>query len=248
MTTQEFSIEFDILYNNLATNAAPHINAYEKSVFLTKAQSDIVVELYSGRNQLGLSFESNEEVREYLKTLITQSTWGKLLESAATKMVEGTPYYSVEVERPTDEAKNNVLFTIKEEIREAYTVANKITYKVYPVIPVTHDTLHNVLNNPFKGPKAGKRVLRLDEDKTKVTLYMANVPNTSYEYRETYLKYPSPIVIYEEGMEDLPIGYETVKHSSQECALPYSLHNMILERAVLLAKMAYVGGQTQLQQ
>ena len=42
MTTSEFSNEFDVLYNNIASNAAPGINEYEKSVFLTRAQSEIV--------------------------------------------------------------------------------------------------------------------------------------------------------------------------------------------------------------
>ena len=37
MTTPEFSNEFDVLYNNIMSNAAPGLNEYEKSVFLTKA-------------------------------------------------------------------------------------------------------------------------------------------------------------------------------------------------------------------
>ena len=37
MTTQEFSLEFDILYNNITSNQAPGLTEYEKSVFLTKA-------------------------------------------------------------------------------------------------------------------------------------------------------------------------------------------------------------------
>ena len=37
MTLEEFSNEFDILYNNSMSNAAPGVDEYEKSVFLTKA-------------------------------------------------------------------------------------------------------------------------------------------------------------------------------------------------------------------
>ena len=37
MTTQEFSNEMDIQYNNVMSNAAPGLDEYEKSVFLTKA-------------------------------------------------------------------------------------------------------------------------------------------------------------------------------------------------------------------
>ena len=41
MTIQEFSNEFDILYNNSMSNAAPGLNEYEKSVFLTQAQESL---------------------------------------------------------------------------------------------------------------------------------------------------------------------------------------------------------------
>ena len=54
MTTEEFEREFDILYNNIMSNAAPSIDAYEKSVFLTKAQEEVVTALYAG------SFEASE--------------------------------------------------------------------------------------------------------------------------------------------------------------------------------------------
>ena len=42
MTSEEFSNQFDVLYNNITSNQAPGLNEYEKSVFLTKAQSEIV--------------------------------------------------------------------------------------------------------------------------------------------------------------------------------------------------------------
>ena len=42
MTTQEFSLEFDLLYNNISSNQAPGLTEYEKSTFLTQAQEEIV--------------------------------------------------------------------------------------------------------------------------------------------------------------------------------------------------------------
>ena len=38
----EFSQKFDILFNNLMSNAAPEIDEFEKSVILTKAQREII--------------------------------------------------------------------------------------------------------------------------------------------------------------------------------------------------------------
>lgn len=42
MTNQEFSDQFDVLYNSITSNQAPGLDEYEKSVFLTKAQNEIV--------------------------------------------------------------------------------------------------------------------------------------------------------------------------------------------------------------
>ena len=42
MTATEFSNEFDLSYNNIMSNAAPGLNEYEKSVFLTKAQEELI--------------------------------------------------------------------------------------------------------------------------------------------------------------------------------------------------------------
>ena len=42
MNNSEFSNEFDVLYNNVMSNKAPGLDEYEKSVFLTKAQKQII--------------------------------------------------------------------------------------------------------------------------------------------------------------------------------------------------------------
>jgi hypothetical protein len=73
MSNTEFSNQFDVLYNNIMSNAAPGLNEYEKSVFLTQAQRDIVIGIYNGREVPGLSFESVEESRRYLSELVNES-------------------------------------------------------------------------------------------------------------------------------------------------------------------------------
>ena len=49
MTTVDFNIEFDLLYNNALSNSAPEINLYEKSLFLTQAQEEIIKESYDNK-------------------------------------------------------------------------------------------------------------------------------------------------------------------------------------------------------
>lgn len=223
MTTQEFSIEFDILYNNLASNAAPPLNEYEKSVFLTKAQSDIVLELYSGRNNLGLAFEGSEEVRRYLHPLVKQNNITLIPGSDGLYDIQGTSI-------------SDVFVIIREYLRHDSGET--------PVIPVTQDEYSKIKQNPFRGPKCYKRALRLEQE-SKISI-AADLPvGTDTQYVITYLKNPDPIIL-----ETLPADNDdqlTIqnKYTASAGELPESLHRMILDRAVLYAKQAYVGGQAQ---
>ena len=49
MTLPEFSNQFDVLYNNISSNQAPGLDEYEKSLFLTKAQSDLIKEYFNNK-------------------------------------------------------------------------------------------------------------------------------------------------------------------------------------------------------
>ena len=69
-TVDEWSVEFDRLYDNIMSNRAPGLEPYEKSMFLTRAQEAVVIALYSGT--LGEAFESTEAVTKYLSTLVRQ--------------------------------------------------------------------------------------------------------------------------------------------------------------------------------
>ena len=223
MTTQEFSIEFDILYNNLASNAAPPLNEYEKSVFLTKAQSDIVLELYSGRNNLGLAFESSEEVRRYLHPLIKQN--------------------NVDLTKGSDnlyDVQGGILEDVFVIVREYLQHNSGET----PVVPTTQDEYIKIKDNPFRGPKCYKRALRLERE-LKLSI-AADLPmEDKAQYVIVYLKNPDPIILKTLPTDDQ--GKLTIQNKSTTSAgeLPESLHRMILDRAVLYAKQAYIGGQAQ---
>ena len=64
MTSEEFSNEFDILLNTYAADGVITVDEYDKSVFLTKAQESLVIDLYTGRLQQIGGFELTEEVRD----------------------------------------------------------------------------------------------------------------------------------------------------------------------------------------
>ena len=72
MNPQEFSTEFDVLFNNVTSNQAPGLNEYEKSVFLTKAQSQLVNEYFNSRTDgFGGGFDGSQK-RQYDFSSITR--------------------------------------------------------------------------------------------------------------------------------------------------------------------------------
>lgn len=62
MSIQEMSNEFDVLFNNITSNQAPGLNEYEKSVFLTKAQNELVKNYFNPKgNKYSEGFDGNQK-------------------------------------------------------------------------------------------------------------------------------------------------------------------------------------------
>lgn len=227
MTIQEFSNTFDTLLNSYntqvqfgeqASKREIVLDEYEKSVLLTQAQEEVVVNLYNGRNPYGVSFEGTEELRRYLESLVK------------------TKIYSVEdAESNTGVSKTSIFFKLPTDL--AFITLEQVTYdddtlgcyngSVASVYPVTQDEYEKVKNNPFRGPTKYK-VIRLDPGNNLVELV------SKYdigEYLVRYLSKPNPIIL-ETLPNDLTINGE---NSWKECGLNPILHNTILTRAVQLA-------------
>lgn len=218
MTNQEFSNEFDILYNNIASNQAPGLDEYEKSVFLTTAQEGLVLEIVSGNNPLGNSFEKTEEVRRYLNDIVKTTEMTKYEGSDIIKLTSKSTLYNV----PED-----LWCTTYETVKFEDANLQCVPYENIEVVPVTQDEFSRIIKNPFRKPSAN-RVLRLDVD-GKIEL-VSNYNIQSYIVR--YIKRLDPIILV-----DLPDGL-TIRGESTEtiCKLNPALHEAILGRAVQLAK------------
>lgn len=216
MSIEEFSNEFDVLvdsyrrfkaYDEQANYDSVEFNEYEKSIFLTKAQEEIVLELYKGYNGISESFETTEETRRYLQSLVVKEEL--VADSNVTK--ELNTYY-LKYNIPED-----LWFIVSESFIENSN--SKL------VTPVLQDNLYKSLENPFRRPNS-KRVLRMDLENQIVIL------NTSDKgkYLITYIKKLKPIILV--ALNDITIDG---KNSIQNCELNDSLHKRILERAVALA-------------
>ena len=229
MSTQEFSYAFDTLLNSYALKAqfgetsiaTISLDEYEKSVFLTKAQEEIIVNLYNGRNAYGEAFETTEEMRRYLETLVQTKVYSIEEKSEGTGVSEDSIFFVL----PEDLA-----FITMEQIQyddESLGCYNEKTASVYPV---TQDEYNKIKNNPFRGPTKYKAI-RLDSGKNKVELI------SKYKIKKYMLRYlakPTPIILVDLP-EDVSING---KHSRTDCALNSVLHNIILDRAVQLAAIS----------
>ena len=223
MNVREFSNSFDTLLqpyiaeesfseqNNLA------FDEYEKSVFLTKAQEQIVLELYQ-------ELEQSEEVRKYLSNLIKTDNYVPVGEQDETLINNNFKSYKVEI-------SNSILFMIYEQCTLS-DENNCINNKIVSVVPTIHDDLDKILKNPFKSPNS-RKVIRLDFDNKIELISKYNISN----YKVRYLKKPNPIILV--ALEDnLSINNGDTKVSNGETN-PI-LHERIVQRAVQLAVQSKV--------
>lgn len=220
MSNQEFNNEFDILYNNIASNQAPGLDLYEKSVYLTLAEEQLALTYYNGKNSSLESFEKTEELRRYLATLVRTETLSPDGNSSLHS-------YNLSVFT----LPSKLWFITYERAKYASNEEGCAAGKEVSVVPVTQDDLEKTLENPFRGPNL-RRVLRLDIEDNQIEL-LSKYRVADYTVR--YLEYISPIVL-----ADLDDGL-TVNGESQEteCKFPEGLHRTILELAVNLAAATY---------
>lgn len=217
MTTKEFSNQFDILYN-LTSNAAPNVSEYEKSVFLTEAQEELVLSLYSGNNPFGDSLEETEQLRRYLSSLVTSVN---ISPTSATSV--GLTASSKLVTLPLD-----MWFITYEKVK--FTDGKEAEVSV-----ITQDEFNYAFKNPFKCPKLD-RYFRLDLDGNKLEIIGPNTGDISFYYLR-YFKTLTPIIL-----QDLDGINATINGLFEEtqCSLNNALHNSILKLAVQKAVQAYI--------
>lgn len=224
MTTQEFSDAFDTLvssyrrfkdFDNKEILDSIEFNEYEKSYFLTKAQDELVIALYNGRNVSGESFESTEELRRYLSNLVKEARLQPITNASGLVIGIGS---------------NSKFFTLPQDLwyitYEAVDIDGARCSALSPmdVYPVTQDDYNKTKRNPFRGAN-DRRALRLDLSDGVIEIVCKYIVK---DYYVRYLRKPNPIVLV-----NMPnnLTIDGVGKKS-ECELHEALHQRILERAV----------------
>lgn len=237
MTITEFSDQFDVLYNNITSNQAPGLNEYEKSLFLTKAEKEIVKNYFTANskgNNIGQGFDDSAKRQADFSVLMkTDTCTAVAAESTPTKIDDRSSVYTY----PTD-----VFIVINE------TVKVGTNYK--QVIPLKYDEYTRLMSKPFKRPLKNQ-VWRLINSgtvsgtvATKTVEIIAGPGESITSYSVRYVRVPKPIIVAD--LDGLTIDGQST--ASSQCEIDPILHEDILQRAVELAKIAWTAtGQDNVQ-
>ena len=170
MTNTEFSNEFDVLYNSITSNQAPGLDEYEKSVFLTKAQSEILRSYFDPRlNKPQEGFDGNEVRQIDFSNLIKGMSYNKATAEYTTNdkgetIVKSSTYghantYEIiesEGSNSVDGRTGNMLFNIPTDtlfiINESITVQRRDKKVKLNVVPITYIEYNRMMNKPYKRP------------------------------------------------------------------------------------------------
>ena len=230
MTTQEFSNEFDVLYNNIMSNQAPGLDEYEKSVFLTKAQSEILKNYFNPKgNKYQEGFDDSEK---------RQIDFSTLIKAVKPETYSGGSYIKFDDRSQLFQMPSDILFVLNE------TAMNTVdgTKRLINIVPINFDEYSRIMSKPYKQPlkNQGWRLFQSTGEVNFISEIIVKSGSIITDYKLRYVKRPKPIIL-----TNLTDTYSNVSIEGltevTECELDPILHPEILQRAVELAKAAYTG-------
>jgi hypothetical protein len=220
----EFSNEFDVLYNNIMSNAAPGLNEYEKSVFLTKAQEEIVKNHFNPNGN-----KYREGLDDSPKRQIDFSELIKVAEGT----IKDSPSITFDKRAKVYDLPEDVFIVINESVETDKGPKQ--------ILPISYTEYTRLMSKPYKEPVKYQAWRLITTSVNNITVELiVNSNETISEYKVRYIRRPAPIIT-----ADLSSDYGDVsingKSNISECELNPIIHQEILQRAVELAKSAYVG-------
>lgn len=148
MTTQEFSNEFEVLYNNIMSNQAPGLDEYEKSVFLTKAQEELVRDYFNSRNVKNAQGFDDSQKRQYdFSTLLSGAELYDCADNiralAASNLIAFNPVF--DNRSRVYLAPSDLFLAINESIEDS-------AKRRYSVLPISYDEYNRLMSKPYGFP------------------------------------------------------------------------------------------------
>lgn len=224
MNTTEFSNSFDILYNNIMSNAAPGINEYEKSVLLTKAQDEVLKNYFNPKgNKYQEGFDGSAK---------RQIDFSGLISVAECTSLSGAGF---DLRAKIYRMPEDVFLIINETLTTDTGVKQ--------VVPISFDEYSRLMSKPYKEPLKYQAWRLVTEGSGSDNVVVEVIPHsgeTVSKYTVRYVRRPKPIVLVDLASEYGDVSINGVSTIS-ECELNPLIHEEILQRAVELAKIVYTG-------
>lgn len=241
MNRTEMRNEFVVLYNNIMSNQAPGLNDYEISVFLTKGQDEILKDY---ANPKGNKYQ--EGIDDSLKR---QIDFSNLINTIALEKQDSLINYvkrdpRSQVFKVAISSYDTIMFITNEYAMTEFGSTDMQHY--ISVQPISYTEYQRLMAKPYKWPVFGQ-AWRLINSVNRGNASSGNeyfelvcketIPSNSYFVE--FIRKPYPIIVSDLGQNSgVSIdGY----YLPMDCELDSILHNEIVQRAVELAKAAYVG-------
>lgn len=193
MNNIEFSNQFDVLYNNVTSNQAPGLNEYEKSVFLTKAQDEVLKNYFNPK--------SNPKQEGFDDTIKRQADFSGLMREDTATLV-GSPASRFDPRSLVYQIPKEVYLTINEQI---VLKDNNDVKGIRQLIPINYIEYQRLMSKPYKEPLKyqawklqtstesnnfnGKRIVEV--------VLTSTDKKSSYtkEYKIRFITFPKPIIL-----------------------------------------------------
>ena len=300
MTKEEFSQEFDILYNNVSSNQAPGLTEYEKSVFLTKAQDEIIKNYFTNKPNGNKYQEGIEDSAKRYSDFSCLITVAEIAAIASSSTIDKRGQI---INLPT-----NLMISLNERFSIRTGTEATTETDSYQVLPITLQEYQRLMSKP-SGDPLKRQVWKLmgnsanGNGSVEIISHWKDSRTANNKLIIRYVRRPYPIILEpltEQGLtingQSVPYGNSSSKYSklkdgetdnyyivytnnegnkqiyseidasnkvtyqwtsatvdakvnslniqtdsSEACELAKELHPEILQRAVELAKIFYIG-------
>lgn len=229
MTPLEFKNQFLLEYDAHGTFASPDMTDYMISLWLTKAQNQIVrLQLSPKTNNKQEGFENSETRRRTLGHLLRPLTLtSALLYNPIVNFSEDSKIYDISSVR--------VLEIKQEHLLVSPDACNGRTH--LKVVPITHDELNDAIINPFRKPSklnawrldVGTHTQALGGGNARIIEIVSSVPYSAYVLR--YIMRPFPIIVSDLSVIDPTLSIDG-EFLPRTCELPEQFHDEIVSLAV----------------
>lgn len=225
MDHTEFSNGFDVLYNNIMSNAAPGINEYEKSVLLTKAQDEVLKNYFNPKgNKYQEGFDGSAK---------RQIDFSGLISVREGTLLNGQTGFDLRAK----------IYRMPEDVFLIINETLTTDTGVKQVVPISFDEYSRLMSKPYKEPLKYQAWRLVTEGSGSDNIIVELIPHsgeTVSKYTIRYVRRPKPIVLVDLASEYGDVSINGVSTIS-ECELNPLIHEEILQRAVELAKIVYTG-------